>query len=108
MTHAGCQLRYLIRSEHGWLGALGFAAAALTLRAREQWIGWNPEQRTAHRPRVVNGIRISGKGSWSLRMSCNRLIYGTIFGFFGILQKHLRFSMGYGNLRLVRLSLVPT
>ena len=57
VTHVGCQLRYLIRSEHGWLGALGFAAAALTLRAREQWIGWNPEQRTAHRPRVVGMSR---------------------------------------------------
>ena len=36
----------------------------------------------------TNGIRISGKGSWSLRMSCNRLIYGKIFGSFGILQKN--------------------
>ncbi len=35
-----------------------------------------------------NGIRISGKGSWSLRMSCNRLIYGNIFGSFGVLQKN--------------------
>ena len=35
-----------------------------------------------------NGIRISGKGSWSLRMSCNRLIYGKIFGSVGILQKN--------------------
>ena len=57
LTHAGCQLRYLIRSEHGWLGAPGFAAAALTLRARELWIGWTPEQRTAHRPRVVGMSR---------------------------------------------------
>ena len=57
VTHVGCQLRYLIRSEHGWLAALGFAAAALTLRAREQWTGWNPEQRTAHRPRVVGMSR---------------------------------------------------
>ncbi len=36
----------------------------------------------------INGIRISGKGSRSLRMLCNRLIYGNIFGFFGILQKN--------------------
>ena len=35
-----------------------------------------------------NGIRINGKGSWSLRMSCNRLIYGNIFGSFGVLQKN--------------------
>ena len=41
-----------------------------------------------------NGIRISGKGFWSLRMSCNRLIYGNIFDFFGILQKTLTFQHG--------------
>ena len=39
-------------------------------------------------PWINNGIRISGKGSWSLRMSCNRLIYGKIFGSVGILQKN--------------------
>ncbi len=41
-----------------------------------------------------NGIRISGKGSWSLRMSCNRLIYGNIFGAFEVLQKTLAFQHG--------------
>jgi hypothetical protein len=35
----GRQLRDLIRSEHGWLGGLGFAASALTVRDRDQWIG---------------------------------------------------------------------
>ncbi len=28
-TFAGCQVRYLVGSAHGWLGALGFSAAAL-------------------------------------------------------------------------------
>ena len=27
----GCQLRYLIGSEHGWLGGFAFSAAALNL-----------------------------------------------------------------------------
>jgi len=49
----GAQLRYLIGSAHGWLGALGFAAAALQLSARDSWIGWDAEQRSAHLHRVV-------------------------------------------------------
>ena len=38
-TFAGAQMRYLVDSEHGWLAAVGFSAAALRLAAREQWIG---------------------------------------------------------------------
>ncbi len=37
----GRQMRYLIGSEHGWLGAIGFSAAAWCLRARDSWIGWD-------------------------------------------------------------------
>ena len=33
-TFVGCQVRYLIGSAHGWLGALGFSASALHLRGR--------------------------------------------------------------------------
>ena len=54
----GRQLRYLVKSEHGWLGALGFSAAALRLRKREQWIGWNEEQRRRHLDRIVNLSRL--------------------------------------------------
>ncbi len=43
----GRQLRYLIDSRHGWLGGLGFAAAALQLEDRDRWIGWDKEQRQA-------------------------------------------------------------
>ena len=32
-TLVGRQMRYLIRSEHGWLGGIGFAAPALQLSA---------------------------------------------------------------------------
>jgi hypothetical protein len=52
-TLAGHQLRYLVRSAHGWLGALGFGAAALKLAARERWVGWDDAQRRAHLHRVV-------------------------------------------------------
>jgi hypothetical protein len=49
----GRQLRYLIESEHGWLGAIGFAAAALHLKDRDQWIGWDWEDRRSYLERVV-------------------------------------------------------
>ena len=52
-TFAGCQVRYLIGSAHGWLGAVGFSASALRLRARDAWMAWSDEQRTAHLHRVV-------------------------------------------------------
>jgi len=53
----GPQLRYLIGSDHGWLGALGFASAAFVLGARDAWIGWSPAARLSHLPRVVGLAR---------------------------------------------------
>ena len=52
-TFAGAQMRYLVDSEHGWLAAVGFSAAALRLAAREQWIGWSDRQRRAHLDKLV-------------------------------------------------------
>lgn len=53
----GRQLRYLIGSEHGWLGGLAFAAPALYLEARDRWIGWDMETRRAYLDRVVGLAR---------------------------------------------------
>lgn len=53
----GAQLRYLIESEHGWLGGLGFAAAALNLADRDRWIGWDAATRRQHLHRVVGMAR---------------------------------------------------
>jgi hypothetical protein len=53
----GRQMRYLVGSEHGWLGALGFAAPALKLAERDRWIGWNVEQRRAYLHMVANMSR---------------------------------------------------
>ena len=77
----GRQLRYLVTSEHGWLGAIGWGASALTLAAREAWIGWDAPQRQAHRDRVVNlsrflirpGVRCRNLASWVLG-SCVRRV----------------------------------
>jgi len=50
----GRQLRYLVTSDHGCLGAIGFGSAALYLEGRDTWIGWNAAQRMEHLPRVLN------------------------------------------------------
>lgn len=50
----GRQLRYLVGSDHGWLGAIGFGSAALYLEDRDKWIGWTAAQRMEHLPRVLN------------------------------------------------------
>ncbi len=50
----GAQIRYLLRSEHGWLGGLGFSASALQLKDRDQWIGWDAQTRRQQLHRVIN------------------------------------------------------
>jgi len=50
----GCQLRYLIKSEDSWLGGLGFSACALQLKDRDNWIGWNDDQRLAYQERLIS------------------------------------------------------
>jgi len=54
----GRQIRYLIGSDHGWLGGIGFAASALQLRDRDCWIGWDVPTRRAHLHRVVGLSRL--------------------------------------------------
>ncbi len=51
--HVGPQLRYLLVSDHGVLGALGFAASALTLAARDAFIGWDADLRSRQLHRVI-------------------------------------------------------
>ena len=70
----GRQLRYLIASEHGWLGALGFAAAALHLEARDQWIGWDLETRLSHLDRVVGLSRFLIRQSVQCRNLASRVL----------------------------------
>ena len=50
---AGAQLRYLVASQHGYLGALGISSSALALAARNNWIGWQAAQRQRRLHRVV-------------------------------------------------------
>src|SRR6266446_912813 len=53
----GAQLRYLIRSSQGVVGALAFSAAACRLAGRDRWIGWNDTARREQLHRVVNNSR---------------------------------------------------
>ncbi len=66
-TFAGCQVRYLVTSEHGILGAVGISAAALTGEARDRWMAWTPSQRRDHLQRVVCLSR------FLLRVRCRHL-----------------------------------
>ncbi len=78
----GRQIRYLIGSPSGWLGAFGFASAALQLAARDVWIGWNAEQRMDHLQRIVclsrfllrPTIQCRNLASRVLSMSLDRLV----------------------------------
>jgi len=70
----GRQLRYLIGSAHGWLGGLGFAAAALQLAPRDRWIGWPVPQRRQHLHRVVGLSRFLIRPSVRCRNLASRVL----------------------------------
>jgi len=53
----GAQIRYLVKSRHGHLGALSFSSASWALECRDKHIGWSEECRRAHLNRVVNNSR---------------------------------------------------
>ena len=65
----GRQIYYLVKSEHGWLGGVGFSSSALHLEARGRWIGWNWDMRRANLHHVVNMSRFLIRPG----VSCNNL-----------------------------------
>jgi len=55
---SGAQMRYLVRSaEHRLLALLGFGASAWHVKPRDEYIGWNPQQRVRGLHRIVNNAR---------------------------------------------------
>jgi hypothetical protein len=55
---SGAQMRYLVWSADGrLLAALGFGASAWQVKARDQHIGWNHQQRVGGLHRIVNNAR---------------------------------------------------
>lgn len=53
----GHQLRYLIKSAHGYLGAAVFSAAARRVAGRDLWIGWEERVRRENLHWIVNQSR---------------------------------------------------
>ena len=70
----GRQLRYLVKSEHGWLGGIGFSSAALHLEARDRWIGWDLDTRRANLHHVVNMSRFLIRSCVSCKNLASRLL----------------------------------
>ena len=55
---SGAQMRYLVWSADGrLLAALGFGASAWQVKARDQYIRWNDQQRRIGLHRIVNNAR---------------------------------------------------
>jgi len=81
-TLYGKQMRYLVKSEHfGLIGALSFSSPAWRLRAREEWIGWNEENRLRNLNRIVCNsrflivpwVKVRNLASWVLSKSMSRM-----------------------------------
>lgn len=53
----GERLCYVAEFQGQWLALLGWSAAAYHLRARDQWIGWNDNQRRARLRLLANNAR---------------------------------------------------
>lgn len=53
----GHQLRYLIKSAHGYVGAAAFSAAARRVAGRDRWIGWGERVRGENLHLIVNQSR---------------------------------------------------
>ena len=70
----GRQLRYLIQSEHGWLGGISFSSAALHLEARDKWIGWDWNKRQENLHHVVNMSRFLIRSCVSCRNLASRVL----------------------------------
>ena len=53
----GAQIRYLVKSKYGWVGALSFSAASWALKDRDNFISWSVAARIKNLPYVVNNSR---------------------------------------------------
>jgi hypothetical protein len=80
----GANLRYLVRSgqrEASLLACLSWSSPAWKMAARDQWIGWNAEQRVRNLQLIVNQsrflvlpwVRVKGLASKILGQSARRL-----------------------------------
>ena len=78
---AGAQVRYLIISDQGILGGIGFGASAWKVQSRDAWIGWSEAQRRSRLHLIVNNtrflivpwVRCANLGSKVLALCARRL-----------------------------------
>ncbi|MBW2739113.1 MAG: IS4 family transposase, partial [Deltaproteobacteria bacterium] len=98
----GRQLRYLILSEHGWLGGISFSSAALHLEDRDKWIGWDWNMRQKNLHHVVNMSRFLIRSS----IVCKNLA-SCVLGL-AIKKFPIDFEIRYGHRPLLVESFVDT
>ena len=94
----GRQLRYLVTSDHGLLGAIGVSSAALHLQARDDWIGWDWESRRKYLERVICLSRFLIRPATQCRNLASRVLgrfcrrvsadFNAIYGYKTILEPH--------------------
>jgi hypothetical protein len=53
----GAQIRYLVKSSAGYLGALAFSAASWSLKDRDNYIGWQEGARRVHLQQLICNSR---------------------------------------------------
>jgi len=77
----GAEIRYLIASEKGILGAMGFSFAAWHCKDRDEWVGWDKDTRIKHLQGIVNNsrflilpqVKVKNLASKVLSMSSERI-----------------------------------
>jgi len=77
----GAHLRYWIRHRERTLGCLLWTSPAWRMKPRDEWIGWNDQQRRLHLQRIVNNgrflilpsVRVSGLASMVLARCARQL-----------------------------------
>ena len=77
----GRQIRYLVKSDHGWVAAMAFSAAAWAVADRDERIGWSRRAREANLQYVVANsrflippwVKVRNLGSKLLALSARRL-----------------------------------
>lgn len=95
----GAQLRYWVRHRERELACLLWTSPAWRMQARDEWIGWNDEQRRCHLQSIVNNgrflvlpwVRVKGLASkilalsarqmprdWEIRYGCRPLLLETL------------------------------
>ena len=79
----GAQIRYLVKSERGWIGALSFSGASWSLKDRDKWVGWSEAARYENLRYVVCNsrflilptVKVANLASNTLSQSVKRLAH---------------------------------